>query len=293
MNLREFWAAEAAKLRDTSALLDTSGLNIPTLSSTSNMSLFQLNIILVSKRVFSNRVEFGSNGERNIKGFYDKRFWETAGAVNLKLKTGVKPSTAIDSIINNSSGNQTLDCAQYVEVVRLGATLMTDGDQLFDERFKNGLNLRSHGSTSVETEISYERPSVNTLDTKQYFAINNNPEKVVYDSEEQLLTAAPIGSRVSVTNFNIEDTLKPDSDANVQMKTFALQIRKKGWENENMIKIGKNEYAAFGIGEKVNLTAIKQCLFKIHIDVFKTPIKDQANILNKIAVSQIEIFKRN
>jgi hypothetical protein len=28
MNLREFWAAEAAKLRDTSALLDTSGLNV-------------------------------------------------------------------------------------------------------------------------------------------------------------------------------------------------------------------------------------------------------------------------
>ncbi|MEN9612116.1 MAG: hypothetical protein RLZZ628_2930 [Bacteroidota bacterium] len=34
MNLREFWAAEAAKLRDTSALLDKSGLNV-------NENLFQ------------------------------------------------------------------------------------------------------------------------------------------------------------------------------------------------------------------------------------------------------------
>jgi Protein-glutamine gamma-glutamyltransferase len=206
MNLREFWAAEAAKLRDTSALLDTSSLSFMPPSKDNVMSMFQVNIIIMSKLIF-NKVKFGSNGERNIKGYYDKRFWETNGPVGLKLKVGEKPSSAIHSIINNTSGTQTLDCAQYVEAVRLGAMLLTDGESTFNQRFKTGLIFRSHESTGNEIDKTYLRTMVDTFDMDRYFAIDNDPNKIIFDTQEKLLNQAPIGSRITVTNFTIHEIL--------------------------------------------------------------------------------------
>jgi hypothetical protein len=60
-----------------------------------------------------------------------------------------------------------------------------------------------------------------------------------------------------------------------------------------MIKIGNNEYAGFGLGHAVDLDFIRSGILYEHCKVFYPTPTEKKDLLKKIAISQIAIFKRN
>ena len=273
--MREYWAREAEMMRDKSAVLGT---------NTEDSSTFGKNIVKTAKRIFTNKVTFGLNSIRNKIKLFDTNYWVADGESKLKMIAGKSPAKALLSIIDNTCGKQTLDCAQFVQVVYLGAILLTDGEKQFDVQMKGEFVLSSFRSTGVETETKYTRDIVNGK-----FAEDNNPKKPTKLTQEALIKSAPIGSLVSVENFFVE---KLATGSDTEGKKFALGIRAKGWERENMIKIGEDKYAAFGVGYDVNMKTVEKGLVDEFYGKGKYNASQETSMMQWIRVSQIELFKR-
>jgi Protein-glutamine gamma-glutamyltransferase len=287
MDFKELMLEQKRLILDKSTILDKSHI----LASKDNdvieedlQGTFQANIITIAKRIFTNKVNFGLNRIRKEKQLFDTRYWVAKGESALEMKENTQPYKALLSIINNTSGNQTLDCAQYVQVVYLGAILLTDGESNFDKYIGKKFVLFSYGSTGIERKTIYSRGRVN-----EKFAIDDSLDKLTDSTQEQLLRSAPIGSRVTVQNFSIaEHSRSPDETK----KKFALGITARGWEMENMIKIGEDSYAAFGVGYGVNLGTVKKGLVDEYYGVGRYKKEDADALLKWISISQIEHFKR-
>jgi RHS repeat-associated protein len=251
------------------------------------LTKFEQNIGTTSIKIIQN-VKFGLNRIRNANGLYDKRYWTADGDSKLVLVTGQKPSDAINSIVNNTSKNQTLDCAQFVQVVQFGAMIETYKEDAFNKRIGEKMTLYSFQSTGLKRDKTYERS-----ETNESFAINGSPTSITSLDEAQILKLAPVGSRVTVSNFVI-DRLASSKDE--KSKEFAKQIRLRGWANENMIKVGEDSYAAFGISTAakpfVSLNDVKKALVAEYYKGRKYTKQEETELLKSIGVSQVEIFKQ-
>lgn len=279
MNARAFWQQEAAFIADKSAVLDNA-------QNTHKYQggEFQKNIIEIVSRIFRNEVEFGMNNVRAINQLFDTDFWVAHGNINLRLKkeNGIKPSLGVNSIINNTSGNQTLDCTQFVQVVQWGAMLLTDRADVFDDEMMSIHNdfILSANATGINSKTFYQRDKIN-----RKLTIGNVPDTTGYEVDK-LLKDVPIGSRIGVTNFAVEELRKKDSQR-------ANSIAAQGWENENMVKVGNDLYAAFGIGESVKLEEVRQTLLKIYYLGMNPSEEEKEITLGNIGVSTIQVFERH
>jgi Protein-glutamine gamma-glutamyltransferase len=292
-NMREYWAREAEMMRDTSAVLgervDNTG---------GNGKSFSVNIIEAVNTLHRNGVIFGLNRIRNVKGSgkYDPVFWSIINDTSLRLNNGKTSAQGIQSILSNSYKHWTFDCAQYVQVVYLGACLLTDGAKQFNLYITNLLqakklktfNLYPHGTVGVESKEFYVRGVVNgafRLDTDTDLYSKGK-------TEQEVLRLAPIGSRVTVSNFYLNDLLASKDKAKID---YAQAISLRGWAYENMIKIGNDSYAAFGIGTNVSLEKVKQELLKEHYyKVLPLPTQTEKDAVMKyIGISQVKIYQRS
>ena len=201
-NMREYWAREAEMMRDKSAILGTKDN-----SSSSNTLSFSQNIRKSVELLDDNKVSFGLNRIRNVakSGLFDERMWSIVNDSTLRLNQGRTPAQGIQSILNNSCSKWTLDCAQYVQVVYLGACLLTDGPTQFNKyindlligKGQSNFELHSHGTVGVENKDFYTRGVFNDA-----FRLDTDfDSKSVGKTEADLLRLAPIGSRITVANF--------------------------------------------------------------------------------------------
>jgi Protein-glutamine gamma-glutamyltransferase len=274
-NMREYWAREAEMMRDKSAILG---------ERTDVSGTFQANVVNAAKRIFDKKVVFGLNSVRNKAKLFDTKYWVAKGESQLAMIEGVLPAKALLSIIDNTSGKQTLDCAQFVQVAYLGGILLTDGETKFNKDIGKQFVLSSFGSTGVKTETLYSRGLVN-----EKFSINDSLTNLTDTKQEALVSAAPIGSRVTVENFLIQPLAAGEDKAK---KEFALGIRARGWERENMIKIGEDKYAAFGVGYGVDMKTVQKGLLDEYYGRGRYNAQQADALLKWIGISQVEYFKR-
>jgi Protein-glutamine gamma-glutamyltransferase len=252
------------------------------------LSIFQQNIGKTSLKMINGTVRFGLNRVRYAQGKYDKNYWQPNGDSKLELLTGKKPSDGVNSIINNTCSSQTLDCAQFVQVVRWGAMLETFGSTDFDKKIGEKMTLYSFGSTGIETETTYNRDEINS----KFW--NSNTLQDVNSNEMELLRQVPVGSRIAVQNFAIDRLM---NSKNPTDKAFAEQISSSGWARENMIKVGDDQYAAFGISTQgksfVSLKEVKEKLLTIYFGNQSRTKEQEKAVFDSIGVSQVEVFKQN
>lgn len=189
-------------------------------------------------------VEFGhSSGSRvgpDSKDAYDHAMWREKGirgkqdfdaSAWLVLRSGTKPAQAIEAIFDNLSG-WSFDCAEFCQIVLLKTLLDQIGPGRFNELVRKSgrrFELRDHGSTLIGDGGVYHR------DTPfEGFRLTVGSSSAEVDlSEHDLLKNAAIGDRVSFTNLGAH----PKSD----------------FRNENVLKVGDDQYAAHGFEEKDNI----------------------------------------
>jgi Protein-glutamine gamma-glutamyltransferase len=297
-NMREYWAREAEMMRDKSAVLGTK-----TSDKGGNGQTFAQNIVNSAYRIFSKKVNFGLNSVRNQNKLFDTNYWTADGASKLEMKEGKSASKALLSIIDNTVGKQTLDCAQFVQVAFLGAILLTDGEKEFDAQIGKKFTLSSFGSTGIKTEKLYYRGLItdsfgldnrdadfsNKTQAELIASVNESMANLSSETQEQLMNKAPIGSRVTVTNFKIDEITRRD---NKQDRDFAFAVRARGWERENMMKIGDDNYAAFGVGYGASFEKVRIGLVDEYFGKGRYSTEQAKVLLEHIGVSHIEYFKR-
>jgi hypothetical protein len=57
--------------------------------------------------------------------------------------------------------------------------------------------------------------------------------------------------------------------------------------------LGNDSYAAFGIGQSVNLKKVRETLLKIYYSGMNPSKKEQEETLEEIGVSTIQVFERH
>jgi len=169
---------------------------------------------------------------------FDARYWSfevncDLGMARLFQIKG-KPSEAIDEMFDNLH-LWTFDCAEYLQVARWYAQRHTLGADAFDKKMTGlgGLTLRPHGSTGIKTQEIYIRKSPYAMFYRQ-----NNITMQTEPSDKmdfQLLSEAPIGTRVTWTNAAAPTASDPAG-------------RWWSFGNENTIKTGDDQFAAHPFG---------------------------------------------
>ena len=123
---------------------------------------------------------------------------------------------------------------------------------------ERSFSLMPHGSTGITTEVKYSRysnPDESFWD--ENVELNANP---LYQGEnksvEEILKAAPVGTRIAVKNLMAE--------------------RGSAWQFENAVKLGDNIYGAHGFGKnnKFSLEQIKKNLAEITYNASGIPLQE-------------------
>ncbi len=164
---------------------------------------------------------------------YDKEFWDWEGDERysrvLQVRPGKKPSDAIRALFDHP-GRWQVDCDHLIQLSHFWARLNTFGDAAFDTQAPK-VQLRPRSSTGVKTRAHYGRNGpaepwrlVEDLRPGEVH-IRLKPDLVGRDTD-QLVSEAPIGSRVRWTN------LKAGTD--------------NAFRHENSLKLGSDKFAAGG-----------------------------------------------
>ncbi len=256
-------------------------------------------------------VRFGSFSEDTkespAKQKYDIRYWdvieEPSGAnqdqsgtesdredsesddepeYKLVLKSGVKPSDAIDSLFDNLE-KWALDCAEAIQVARWYAMRHALGAEKFNWSVKGmEFALKSHDSTGLHSTGIYTRTNEEgEYERGRGLKFKRNKEDVgrhAKASAEAIIREAPVGTRFLLTADD-EDAAGTD------------------FENENVVKIGPDEYAGhpMGIGtldwmiEEVAKTALD---LDEEDDITPELEEELTRMRKKIYISEIEFIRK-
>ena len=188
---------------------------------------------LVVGSIILNGMQFGGSGETRK---YNNKRWkkgkDNEGDEILILESG-KPSEAINDIFENPK-EWSLDCIEYLQVLRWYAQLKAKGAERFDKDINmQSFKLSYHSSTGLNSRVFYSRESKNSVFTAKEEKTNiEKKTEIVLNTEEkedEFLTTLPIGSRV----------MWSDTSSDAEGEDF---------ENENAIKIAKETYAAHPYG---------------------------------------------
>lgn len=207
------------------------------------------------------KIGFGASPE----GKYDKTYWKAIEDPTYKLaiEATVKPSEAIKALFKADTGVWQFDCAEFVQICNLYATLKVYGKEAVDDK---KLVLRQHGSTPFENAgVTLERKvKGNKFDA--IFKKANNAYKEDMIDEETLLKSIPAGSRVCFKNPAGEGT---------------------AFRNENAIALGGGTYAAHPMGSGLKAADIVDQL----VDYNKRKdLGGEDNGRSQIFISQVEIL---
>ena len=206
------------------------------------------------------KLAFGASPEKG----YDKRYWKQVDDPKYKLAitTIVKPSVALEALMA-VDGVWSLDCAEYVQVCNLYATMKTFGA---DEIDKAPLTLRQHGSTPFEGGgITFQRDSKGSA-FSVVFARAGNKYADCAIGEADLLRHAPAGSRVCFKN-----PVAPDTP----------------FRNENAVALGDGSFSAHPMGSGLSG---EQIIAKLVEYNKKTGLGGETGGEDQIFASQIEII---
>jgi len=186
------------------------------------------------------------------------------------------PAQAIKRIFENPR-DWSFDCAEFVQLTILYATLKTYGDQKFNDYVWGLLNKTSsicyeryftllpHGSTGIKRVQKYSRY---TSPQEEFMDDDGN---VIEMSDEVLLKNAPVGTRIAVKNLEA-----PEGSA---------------FRYENAVKLDEDLYGAHGFSEsKLTLSMVKQRLAKITFSSYQGELSLTEYIDRYVFVSEIEIF---
>jgi hypothetical protein len=210
--------------------------------------------------------------------WYDQEFWEpdvdqVHGTCKVKLLPGKRPSEAIDAMFDHQ-GRWKIACAEFVQIAHVYALRQTLGAKRFDERFASqglSLELKRRESTGVVSEVTYRRTSPGANMTR------SDTREVDPRSVDEILAAAPIGSRVRWTNLAGVGVDKPNP-----------------WENENTIKLGPDKFGAHGTANGF-LFARSNTHTREQVELLTArgtnPSADAAYVRANIFISEIEIFR--
>lgn len=208
------------------------------------------------------KIGFGASPQGN----FDERCWKQIPDEDYKLaiETIVNPSVALKALVSASNGLWSFDCAEFVQICNLYATMKLYGDGTVDK--KKPLVLRQHKSTTFQGGgYTFDRS-----DAGAKFDVIDHGRKNAYVpaylSEAELLGHVPAGSRVCFKNPAAPDT---------------------PYRNENSIALGGGTYAAHPMG--TNLTA-EQIVDKLVSFNRGQGLGGEDAGRSQIFISQVEVY---
>lgn len=221
----------------------------------------------------------------NRDDWFDGRFWKREFDTpkkewKLVLDKGT-PHEAIDALFHEQ-GRWHVDCAVFVEVVKIYALRQSLGAKRFDQRIGKRMELRAHGSTGTRRRTLFKRDSPTVTFTAEGADI---PKQI--GTVEEVLADAPIGSRVRWTSQLLFDRANNLFGPEV----FTIEQQEwPNWQHENTVKLGSDSYGAHGVGNRVSREKVESTIAEITADVF--PNKSKSEIRAGIFISEIELFER-
>jgi hypothetical protein len=171
-------------------------------------------------------IPLSSDPSKTFDYWYDQRFWEPdvdteLHSCKLVLRTDADPAKAIDELFDHQD-RWHVACAEFIQITHLYALRHTLGDDGFRKRVQAGgkrLELRRRGSTGISTKEVYSRTSPGAK------MVRSSDQKIDPREADQILAAAPVGSRVRWTN----------KDKKAEGTAF---------EHENTLKVGPDKFIA-------------------------------------------------
>jgi hypothetical protein len=200
----------------------------------------------------------------------------------LVMKSGVKPAAAIDYLFDNLT-EWALDCAEAIQVARWYAMRHAMGAKKFNSAMpRMEFALKAHGSSGLGSTGMYSR-----LDTEGFYAPGasltfradgSSTSRNVTASAESIVRRAPVGSRVMLT---CDDESAAGTD----------------FENENVVKVGPDLFAAhpLGIGtlDHIIEEVAKTALDIDEADEITDEMRDKiAEMRKTIYISEIELIRK-
>lgn len=208
------------------------------------------------------KIGFGASPE----GKFDARYWKKIDdpKYHFAIETKVKPSVALKHLFNAPQDVWKFDCAEYIQVCNLYATMEVYGEEAVDQ--KGTLILRQHSSTPFEKSgVTFDR---NAKDN-QFDAIFPKADNAVGDNfigEVALLQHIPAGTRVCFKNPAAPET---------------------PFRNENAIYLGGGKYAAHPMGSGLSAQNIIDKLVSYNE---KSGLGGDDHGRAQIFISQVEIY---
>jgi uncharacterized protein DUF4157/annexin-like protein len=210
--------------------------------------------------------------------WYDRGYWEpdvdpVQRTCKVKLLPGKSPAAAIDAMFDHQD-RWKIACAEFVQIAHLYALRHTLGQKRFDERVGKGgftLEVKRRQSTGVETEVTFSRKSPSS--EQMVRSDTGRPDARHVD---EILAAAPIGSRVRWTNLSGVREGKPNP-----------------WEHENTIKLGPDKFGAHGTATGIFTTVNTHTREEVERLTARgtNPKADTSYVKANIFISEIEIFR--
>lgn len=187
---------------------------------------------------------------------FDKRYWiegETRDKTDLLALKPLKPdrkeltpSFAIREIFANP-GLWNFDCSEFAQVILLNTLRQMIGDTEFDtlpRDHDDAFRIRRQWSTFLRgSSIKLAWDTIDGKFTRIRGLDKYEPET---KSPEEILRHAPIGSLVNFRNF----------DPGVA----STDEKQNAFETENVVKIGQDEFIAFGFGDAKPYYSSKQIM---------------------------------
>jgi hypothetical protein len=207
------------------------------------------------------KLEFGASPQ----AAFDERYWKKVVDPTYKfaITTIVKPSIALKALMDAGGGIWSMDCAEYVQVCNLYATMMTFGAKEIDSK---PLTLRQHGSTPFEGGgVTFQRDAKGSA-FSVIVARSGNQYMDSSVDEPTILRHVPAGSRVCFKN-----PVAPDTP----------------FRNENAVALGDGNFSAHPMGSGLTGEQIVAELVKYNK---KTGLGGESGGADQIFVSQIEIL---
>ena len=205
----------------------------PSISHTNSYpysTISNLEILRSAANLLTGKVAFRPNFGR----FFNEKYWSLGTYTQhdedfLYVKTGIKPSEAVEAIFINPS-SFSFDCGEFSQAILLYTLLHSIGAEKFNKlREADGYSfrLRRQGSTGLNrSAIKLAWDTENGVFTRYP---ESTPEK---RSPENILEIVPVGSLVNFRNH----------DPNVA----STNEHQNAYETENTIKVGPDKFIAFG-----------------------------------------------
>ena len=200
------------------------------------------------------------------KGTFDKRYWKQIPdeSYGLAIETTVRPSVALTHLMSAAKGIWSFDCAEYVQVCNLYATMEVYGEENVDQKMP--LILRQHNSTPFKfAGVTFDRADKGA----QFDAIFHKAKNAVgenFITEAVLLRSIPAGSRVCFNNPAAPDT---------------------PFRNENAVYLGGGKYAAHPMGSGLTAENIIDELVRYNEE---SGLGGADHGRSRIFVNQVEIY---